>query len=899
MLIIAGELRTWVAFKDDSMLVWRKNWLSRAVSKKSSGSEATTHRRSLWTGAGWACLIAVAGIAVGCKTPEGEPELKYLGKDRDLQYYREVSSKIDYPDVAQDSPEEVTHATEPRRLKHPSKEDVWNIGLDEVLRTALQNAEVIKDSASFLSPGNRLLNNPDFTQSVHDIAIQDTNTLFGQGGVEAALAEFDANFTTNMMWGRAEQPSESNTIGYAAFDGQTEEFGDFRSSLSKIFANGSQMTLAHNWFYSGQNQGVGGRPFDSQFTSRAGRGADAGLPTLLAEVRTPLWAGAGTEYTRIAGPIARRPTLQSTPNVNQGVVIARIRTDISIADFEEAVANLLKDAEEVYWDLALAYRTYDAEMQSQNSALQTWREVRANMEAGKVGAADEAQARDNYYEISARAKNALSGLYQNELRLRRLMGLPVNDGRIMRPIEDPITAELNSDWNVSLTEALTLRPELRKQKWNIKSLELQYEAAQSLIRPRLDFVARYDVNGFGDRLTGNNGSTGNARFKSAYDTLFSGDYTGWGLGFEFSMPLGFRGAHAQVKNYEHRLAKARAILANQEIEVSHELAATMQQVDQAYEGAKTNFNRRRAAERRVQAFEAEYRVGRTTLDQLLRSQISLAQAEIAYFQSLIGYNKALADLKFRKGTILRDDQVYLSEGMWDTEAYGQAVRKAWARSFAFDAPRKSTEPFEFAIDGDDVVLSAQPAEWRGYAEPLPTGTPPAVPAPSGDAPKPDQPKTDNRSADALSEDAVGSLRDTINEEFIPPSKKETGDVPMPPPALPSSLVPSLPQGLVPESIRSEESSFVPPAKSKNEEVFGDDLFTEPLKTSQSSRNALLNPTRRALQSRADEFAQPINTSSPQGSPIRRHTSSSAIQQTGARNVTDETEQAEFIAPVRK
>lgn len=776
------------------MLVWRKHWLNTATSNKTQNAPAT--RKARW--AGWACLIAATSVVVGCKS-DGDPQLKYLGKDRDLQYYREVSTKIDYPDVGQESPSQITEAVEPRRLKQLSKEAIWDVGLDAALRTSLQNAEIIKDNASFLSPGNRLLNNPDFTQSVHDVAIQDTNTLFGQGGVEAALAEFDANWTMNMAWGRSEQPSESNTIGYSAFDGQTEETGDFRTNLSKIFANGSQMTLAHNIFYSGQNQNQFGRPFPSQFTSRPGRGADAGLPTILAEFRMPLVAGAGEDYTRIAGPIARRPTLQSTPNVNQGVTIARIRTDVSIADFEEAVANLVKDTEETYWDLALAYRTYDAEMQSQNSALQTWREVKANMEAGKVGAADEAQARDNYYEISARAQNSLSNLYQTELRLRRLMGLPVNDGRIMRPTDDPITVEFNPDWNVSLSEALTMRPELRKQKWNIKSLELQYEASQSLVRPRLDFVARYDINGFGDRLFGHNGSTGEARFNSAYDTLLEGKYTGWGLGFEFSMPIGFRGAHAQVKNYEHRLAKARAILANQETEVSHELAATLQQVDQQYAGAKTNFNRRRAAERRVQAFEAEYKVGRTTLDQLLRSQISLAQAEVAYFQSLIGYNKALTDLKFRKGTILRESQVYLSEGMWDAEAYGDALRKAWARTFAFDAPMKGSHPAEFAIDGDDVVLTAAPsAEWRGHAEPLPQ-TPPAAPAPE---PNP-APKPDGRSAGAFENDAVGNLNSLRDEDFIPPTKSGDDDSPASRKPLPAQ------EQFVPPTINNDESSPVP------------------------------------------------------------------------------------------
>ncbi len=880
------------------MLVWRKNWLSNSVSNESRDTlNATQPRRSRWTGAGWACLIAAAGLAVGCKTADGERELKYIGKDRDLQYYREVSTKIDYPDVAQESPQEVTEAVEPRRLKNLTKDQIYDVGLDEVLRASLQNSEIIRDNASFLSPGNRLLNNPDFTSSVHDIAIQDTNTLFGQGGVEAALAEFDANFTTSMYWGRTEQVSESRTIGYQAFAGQTEEFGDFRSQLSKIMGDGSSLTLAHNWFYSGQNQdpNQGGRPFPSEFTSRPGRGQDLGLPTVSAEWRTPFWAGAGREYTSIAGPISRRPTLQSTPNVNQGVAIARIRTDMSIADFEEAVANLLKDVEESYWDLALSYRTYDAEMQSQTSALQTWREVRANMEAGKVGAADEAQARDNYYEITSRAKSALGSLYQAELRLRRLMGLPVNDGRIMRPSEDPITAEYGTQWHVALTEALTMRPELRKQKWNIKSLELQYEASQSLIRPRLDFVARYEVNGFGDKLFGNN-SPGSP-FNSAYRSLLAGDYTGWALGFEFSMPIGFRGAHSQVKNYEHRLAKARSVLASQEIEVSHELAATFQQVDQAYATAKTNFNRRRAAERRVQAFEAEYKVGRTTLDQLLRSQISLSQAEISYFQSLITYNKSLTDLKFRKGTILRDDQVYLSEGMWDAEAYGQALEKAWSRSYAIDAPLKATQPEEFAIDGDDVVLSAQPAQWPVHAEPLPNPGIPEVPAPNGDkTPKPAAPKVDNRSAEAQN-DGVGSLRDSNDDSFLPPTKSGGNDDPISPQSLPLGPLPS-PQGqgvipMPPEVQKSDETSFVPPTKSKSENTgFEGDLFAEPLSSSYPSRKPLVNPTRRALQANSEEFMQPLRA------PARP---SGAIQQTGARasKASDAIDQAEFIAPARR
>jgi outer membrane protein TolC len=641
-------------------------------------------------------------------------ELKFWGEERDIIHYKDTATSIEYASNDQASSEKVTSAQSPRRVGELKKDNIEDLTLDVALKTALMNAEIIRDNSQFLSPGNRLLNNPDFVTTVHDIAIQETNTLFGQGGVQAALAEFDASLTANMTWGRSESISESSTIGFNAFQEQDEEFGDFRLQLQKIFGHGGQLTLSHNWFYSGQNQNpgaIGRRPFFSIFTSRPGRGQDGGLPTLGAEYREPLWQGRGTEYTRIAGPIVRRPTLQSTPTVNQGVVIAGIRTDISIADFEGAVATLLRDVEDVYWELYLSYRTYDTERVSLLSALQTWREVKAGSEVGRAGAADEAQARDNYFEIRARSENALSQLFNTEIRLRRLLGLSANDGNVMRPTTEPITAMVVPDWNLCLTEALAKRPELRKQKWNIKSLELQHKAAEMLVNPRLDFVARYQINGFGDRLTGNDTS----QFHSAYASLVQGDQTGWALGFEFSMPIGFRGAVTQVQNLEHRLTKARSILSEQEVEISLELASVMQQMSQNYQTAKTNFNRRRAAERRVQAFMAEYKAGRTTLDLVLRSQISLSQAETAYFASLIGYNRALAELKFRKGSILVDSNVFLSESLWTPVAYEDAMRRAWERSFAFDAPNMETLPPEFALDCPDCNTS----EWATHTELIP------------------------------------------------------------------------------------------------------------------------------------------------------------------------------------
>jgi outer membrane protein TolC len=684
--------------------------------------------RVTWQPQNWASVLLGSGLLLGCST--SEKNLTYVG-EAELQHYKDVVTSIDYPAIDQETPDEVSFSDEPRRIRNPRKDEVWDLSLEEAIHTALANSEIIRDNGQFLNPGNRLMSNPDFVQSVYDPALQDTSTLFGQNGVEAALSEFDAQFTTNFLVGRSSNLLETAALGgFAAGEEQSTDFGDFRATLSKIYANGGQLSLQHNVLYQAFNKNVGGtRLFQSYFTNNPSASQNGGLAGIGITYTQPLWSGGGTRFTRIAGPISRRPTLQNVPQVNQGVVISRIRTDIALAEFEQATLNLVKDTEDLYWELYLAYRRYDAELTARNSALQTWREVKAKADQGLEGggAADEAQARDSYFEARSRAEEALSNLYNTEGRFRRLIGLPVNDGRIIRPADEPTTAEFMPDWRACLVEALTRRIELRKQKWNLKSLELQLEAARSLTNPRLDFVSRYQINGFGDKLFGNSDQTPTPSVTgSFYDNLLSGKQDGWGVGFEFSMPIGFRAAHSQVRNLELRLAKNQAALSAQEFEISHELANAFRQLDTGFQTAQTNFNRRRAAERRLQAYEAQYRAGKGNVDLLLRSQISLAQAETAYYQSLVSYNRAIVELKYRKGTLLSDNNIYLGESLSHPEAYIQALRHAWARSYAIDAKHLQTQPEEFATDESDPV---ELGERTSHAPAMPDGPSPVPPVP--------------------------------------------------------------------------------------------------------------------------------------------------------------------------
>jgi outer membrane protein TolC len=665
------------------------------------------------------CLIVgslVGTSLLGCAT---DPELKYFGDDKELSYYKTAATTIDYPAVETQTSPQAQFAQRPRTVTDREKDEIWDISLSDAIQLAIQNNRIIRSRTATGVPST-IFTAGENVPSTYDSAIQASGVLVGGRGIEAALSAFDAQFSSQMVWGRNASPQNNSIFGGGVGGGGvlTTETGNFSSQLSKQFGYGGAFTVGHSVNYLGNNIPAG-QLFPSVYTGN-----------VAAQYTQPLLAGAGAEFTRIAGPTSLSSLsaqsssgfaagaggggagsfFSSITGVSQGVVIARINQDITLADFEGSVLQMLKDVEDLYWELYLRYREYDTAVTNRNSALQSWREAHRILEAGgKPGfkPSDEAQARDFYFQSRSLAETALSNVYSAELVLRRILALSVNDGRRMRPSDEPTTAAFQPSWETSLTEALTQRVELRKQKWRVKSYELQLLAAENLARPTLNFVSNYQVNGLGDDLLGHYNSPD--PFSNLYGSITGGKYSGWNLGFQFAMPLGFRFAHAQVRNIELRLAKARDQLQAQEIDISHEIAQDFQNLAVQYTTAQTNFNRYRAAQQRVQLFRAEVEAGTKTFDVLLRALASQAEAEVAYFRSLTDYNKAIVALHYHKGTLLPYDDVWLGESDWTPEAYCDALRHAWARTHAIDAPHLDTEPAEFVAQPNWHAQEFSPA----------------------------------------------------------------------------------------------------------------------------------------------------------------------------------------------
>jgi len=627
-------------------------------------------------------MLLAAILLQGCAA--GPFRLQYLWKyDDGLKYYVDRASAIEYPSEPQCIPADPNLFSAPRNVRSLDDIDPRELSLNECLQMALSKGTVLRDASSLGSPGNPILARPASAPSILDPAIQSTGFLFGNRGYEAALADFDALATSNLTWGRNEVPQNLGNIGVNAGQSLVQETFAWQSRLEKTFANGGTFSLQSDTNYEGNNRGTAQQLFPSAYTG-----------TFTGEYRQPLLAGSGTEFTRIAGPLGQ--SLRGVSGVSQGVLISRINGDISLTQFEQSVSTIIRDVEREYWDLNLALRLYESEREAFTDLVVVYDNLKRRLEAGDAVL----QAESRIYEADARIKGSLADVLDKEVRLRRLCNLPLSDGTFLYPTDDPSEAELNPLWDASLQEALANRVELRRQKWEIKSLELQLKAARSLTRPRMDGVLQYRANALGDQF--------GFKDKFQYDTLVgdyaSGNNTGWSAGFSWSMPIGLRLAHTQVRNYELRLRKARVMLQAQEWEVAYELAGSMLEMQRWYELADSTTRRIDSASDYAASVEGRVQdagIREMTPDLInlfLQAKIQERDAKQGYMRSVIEYNKAIAEMKFRKGTNLVDNEVYLAEGNWNPAAAPFAMQRAVARTHGKEKHKLRTEPMEF-VDG--------------------------------------------------------------------------------------------------------------------------------------------------------------------------------------------------------
>ncbi len=562
-----------------------------------------------------------------------------------------VFQKIEHPKLCDEQCEVTDHLRTgpPATVKNWQELEKWPVTLDEAISHALANSKVLQKL------GGRVVTAPAGTSTIYDPAISATSPLTSS---EAALSAFDAQVSTSMFVNHDEASFNNLFFGGGASNLITNA-GNFNASLTKTTARGTQFSLRNATTYNRNNSPV--NLFRSVWDT-----------TNTLEVRQPLLRGNGTAVNRIAGP-------NSIVGNYNGVLIARIREDVSVVDFERAIRDLVNDTEQAYWELYFAYRDLDAKISARDLARETWENRDARVKGEIARADEEAQARQQYYSFQQQVDDALSGRLQGSLgvlgaerNLRRIMGLLNNDGRMIRPTTDPTIAPVTLDWDASQEICLRDRVEVRRQKWTVKQRELELFAACQLNRWRFDLVANYGFQGFGDDLFGNSSVTNG----SAFDDLFDGNLDDWQVGFELSGAIGRRTGHLAIRNAQLQLAREKALLRETQRQVLHDLNSAYVEVDRAYKAIKTAYNSRLAILEELEPKKKRANEGEENIFFFLDVQQRAVTAETQLDRAIVDYNLALLNFANISGTLLKQYNIDLAEGPWNEVARQEMMQNA-------------------------------------------------------------------------------------------------------------------------------------------------------------------------------------------------------------------------------
>ena len=414
--------------------------------------------------------------------------------------------------------------------------------------------------------------------------------------------------------------------------------------------------------------------------------------------RQPLLQGAGVTFNRIAGP-------NNLAGVNRGVLVARANTDMALAEFESKIRDLVSDIENAYWDLYFAYRDLEAKIEARNGAYDIWRNLEANK--GEKSAAVIGQAKEQYYRFAADVEDAIhgrpvdgtrtqngsaggtfrrtGGVRTAERRLRLIIGMTPNDSQLIVPVDMPTNVNTVFDWNQARSEALSLRPELRRQRWMLKRNELELLANKNHLLPRVDVLGKYRFKGFGHDLFGDgnelniDGTVEEQLDSSAFGTLLNGNLQEWELGLDMSVPIGFRQQHAAVRNAELNLAREKAILKEQERQIIFGLSNAIGELHRTNRVRTANTNRLDAAEEQFEAISNIWQEQDTTIDLVLEAQRRVIESKLQYFQTQVETMLAVKAIHFEKGTLFEYHGIRLAEEPSTSEAQRQAAESVQRR----------------------------------------------------------------------------------------------------------------------------------------------------------------------------------------------------------------------------
>jgi outer membrane protein TolC len=631
--------------------------------------------RNRWTERVLRCLVlaALAGL-VGCKQqlfldPGDYADMTTVGLPPAMQTnpHQTITPPVIEPTV-----------TPPATVMDPNRPPRY-VTLKECIAIALEQGNVGTQSQQqfgFKNETGAQFNGRSVvgTDAIRAFSI---DPAVAQADIERSLSKFDARWVTSMTWQKVDQPVAAQFLSFQ----QQRDAASLNSSLIKPLPTGGLAGVTFSVDYSKF-------PSNTQLSQLGNFVNPNYTPRVQFNFEQPLLQLFGVEVNQLAPSHPGSITQNVRPSGGQGtegILISRIRLDQANAEFNRTVNFQLINVEAAYWNLYGAYYNLYAREEGLRQSYEGYRFTKARVESGSAPMQELNQARAQLELFRGEVYSARGQILESERQLRGFLGLRSDDGQRLVPIDEPNLAPFQPDYYEAANEAMAYKPRLLQARQEVMAAQLNLRLQREFRRPDLRVFANYDIAGLGTRLDGSElTGPGGLSPGNAFASLGNNQFNSWSIGLRLDMPLGFRDGNALVRQANLQLARTYIQLRDEELKTLEFLTSRYRRVAEAYALIPPLRIRRQQLQEFVARIRTRIEIGQFRTEEYfnyLQVQRDLADSIAQEFRAIAVYNTAIAEFEFAKGTIMRYNNVTLSD----------APLPAWVAKRAKDHERERTE----------------------------------------------------------------------------------------------------------------------------------------------------------------------------------------------------------------
>jgi len=384
--------------------------------------------------------------------------------------------------------------------------------------------------------------------------------------------------------------------------------------------------------------------------------ADAGVSQLFSTGGT-LAASTGTDWlsnsfaywSSSVNLTFSQPLLQNLGKeaTELNINVARLNKTGSLDRFRTKLSDTVAQVRNDYFKLYNLKENLTVQQTALALARKILEETKGRVKAGVLPAMEILNAE---FSAASREKSVIDAerAVQDQMDVLRL-SLQLEPGRQIVIVDQPTREEYPVLEEAELAQALKNRPELAAQKMTIQINELQERVARNRTLPNLSLNATLGTAGFSQSFSG------------SYEKALTGSQPVWGIGLQFSYPLGNRAAENDYIKSRLTREQSQAALYSLESGIGNDVKSAIRLLVSSFKQIEVTARGTAYAEERLRSFRKRNAVGLATTKDVFDVENDLVTAQGNQIQALVDYNNAITQLWHVTGELLDRQGIKVTE----------------------------------------------------------------------------------------------------------------------------------------------------------------------------------------------------------------------------------------------